>query len=234
MSDHSSLPPDLSELIACERELPAGTDDDRRRIGIRLGATLGLGAAVGGTATTAAAAATSAAAGTAVKIIAIVLAIGAIGGGTALLVRRGNEPATSELDRPPASKPSAQVLPPAPVPEPPAAAETPNRASTSSAPPPAMVPSAPRPQAGPDQRTLLGRALTALESGRPSEALGLVDQDERLHASGPLAEEREAIRIEALIGLGRTEDARTRAKRFSELYPTSVHRFSIDGARSIP
>jgi hypothetical protein len=146
MSDQSSLPPELNELIACERELPAGTDDDRRRIGIRLGATLGLGAAVGGAATSAAAATTSAAAGTAVKIIAIVLAIGAIGGGTALLVHRSTEPARSELARPPAPKPStAQVLPSAPVPDPPATAEAPPPTGSSSAPPPTAVPSAPRP-----------------------------------------------------------------------------------------
>lgn len=54
------------------------------------------------------------------------------------------------------------------------------------------------------------------------EALALVELDLRSHPSGPLDEEREALRIRALVAVGRLDEARTLTTAFAQRYPSSI------------
>jgi hypothetical protein len=74
---------------------------------------------------------------------------------------------------------------------------------------------------------LLERAQDALRS-RPAEALALCTEHERTFQRGMLAQEREVIAIEALVKLGRMDDARARADRFAAAHPSSSHQRRID------
>jgi hypothetical protein len=76
------------------------------------------------------------------------------------------------------------------------------------------------------ESALLRSAQSALASD-PARALVLTDQHRRSFPRGALSEEREAIAIQALRGLGREPEARARAARFETKYPNSVHRSRV-------
>ena len=119
---------------------------------------------------------------------------------------------------------------PTPVPETTAPAPEPSIAMTSpESPAPAAVPEAPAATqaAVPSQTELLAQAWKALP-GDPAHALSLVELDARAHAKGALAEERDALHVQALAALGRTDDARARATAFLARYPQSVHKKKIE------
>ena len=66
----------------------------------------------------------------------------------------------------------------------------------------------------------LRRALDALRGGDTNGALNLCQSDAILFANGQFAPEREIISIEALLRLGRIEEAKARTKKFREDYPS--------------
>jgi len=70
---------------------------------------------------------------------------------------------------------------------------------------------------------LLDRAHDALRS-RPAEALALCDKHQAEFADGRFTQEREALAIEALVYLGRRDEAERRWSEFQQRYPTSNHR----------
>ena len=72
--------------------------------------------------------------------------------------------------------------------------------------------------------TLLARAWGALQQGEAGLALALVERDHTAHPESEFAEEREALRIAALLRLHRLAEARASAKVFVARYPNSVHR----------
>jgi hypothetical protein len=82
-----------------------------------------------------------------------------------------------------------------------------------------------------NEAQLLRRAAEALREN-PKLALALCDQDARKSPDGFLAQERENIAIQALLGLGRIEDARARADAFRTKFPDSPHLRRIDQALS--
>jgi hypothetical protein len=53
----------------------------------------------------------------------------------------------------------------------------------------------------------------------PAAALAGADQAEARYGESPLAEERRALAIQALVGLGRIGEARSRAYQFLDRYP---------------
>jgi hypothetical protein len=69
---------------------------------------------------------------------------------------------------------------------------------------------------------LLTRARQADLHGDFAETLALVRQHEQRFPAGRLSEEREVLRVHALVGLGRTEPARRAAARFRRQFPHSV------------
>jgi hypothetical protein len=69
---------------------------------------------------------------------------------------------------------------------------------------------------------LLQPARAAVARGDFSSALAPLADHERRFPKGQLAEEREALRVQALSGLGRTEEASRAAQAFRERFPASV------------
>ena len=72
------------------------------------------------------------------------------------------------------------------------------------------------------ERRLLEVARTALGRGNGADALVAVDEHARRFRHGALAEEREAIAVQALIDSDRQADARARGARFERDYPKSI------------
>lgn len=69
---------------------------------------------------------------------------------------------------------------------------------------------------------LLRRARAAVASGNHAAALHSIGRHTRRFAHGRLVEEREALRIRALAGLGRADEARAASREFAALFPRSV------------
>ncbi len=78
------------------------------------------------------------------------------------------------------------------------------------------------------ESALLQRAQRALGSS-PSAALTLAGEHAARYPAGMLAQEREVIAISALVGMGRTGEARSRAAAFLAAHPRSAHRPRIEG-----
>ena len=69
---------------------------------------------------------------------------------------------------------------------------------------------------------MLQRAQSALRVD-PAQALAICDEHRRSFPRGLLGQEREVITIGALMRLGRSADAETRARRFAAQHPSSTH-----------
>ncbi|HEX6764766.1 MAG TPA: hypothetical protein VF103_04795 [Polyangiaceae bacterium] len=77
---------------------------------------------------------------------------------------------------------------------------------------------------------LLQRARAGVARGDFAGALGVIAEHERRFPAGRLREEREALRVKALSGLGKKDEARAAAERFQSHYPRSVLSASIEEA----
>lgn len=77
---------------------------------------------------------------------------------------------------------------------------------------------------------LLRQARSALASN-PSRALELTAEHARLYPNSELRQERDVIRIEALVKLGRSSEARQRADNFSARFPGSAHSSKVKALR---
>ena len=75
---------------------------------------------------------------------------------------------------------------------------------------------------GPHELRLLREARAAVASEDFAAALVCIGEHERRFKAGRLVEEREALRVKALAGLGRTEQARRAALAFEGRFPRSV------------
>ena len=140
------------------------------------------------------------------------LAIGAVGA-------IGSSPA-----RPPALSPSAR-LPIAAAVQPVEAAPT----EVQAAPTPLVTSAKPGPGAaraerevGPSELELLGRAQAAYTHHEFARAIGLLAELTRRFPNGHLAEEREALRVRSLYGMGSADEARRAAAAFAHRFPRSV------------
>ena len=69
---------------------------------------------------------------------------------------------------------------------------------------------------------LLQRAQVAYVAREFSDVLARVAEHSRKFPNGRLAEEREALRVRALEGTGRTEEARRAAAAFAGRFPRSI------------
>jgi hypothetical protein len=94
---------------------------------------------------------------------------------------------------------------------------------------PAASPPRPPPSVAPEARDgdlaaetrIVDTARAALAHGDFAAALAAISDHERRFATGRLREEREAIAIQALSGLGRSSEAAARADAFRARYPES-------------
>ncbi len=80
------------------------------------------------------------------------------------------------------------------------------------------------------ERLLLDRARACLLHGEPADALTSTATHARRFPHGVLSEERDALRVEALVSARRYEDARSAASRFHGAYPDSVLTAAVDAA----
>jgi hypothetical protein len=139
--------------------------------------------------------------------------------------------------------PIAQFEPPPPLPEPsppPAIVIAPEPAAPPhlrvAAPKPAPVEVAPAPPPAPkiSEVTLLEQARVALRGGDTTHALALAEQHATVYPDGTLVEEREALTIEALIKLGRRDEALAKWSKFASSYPQSNYRARLQRLIDIP
>jgi hypothetical protein len=85
------------------------------------------------------------------------------------------------------------------------------------------------------ERSLLDSARSKLAAGEPDEALAALDKHARSFPQAVLAEEREALRVQAFVNAGRYDEARALADAFRARVPTSVYLPAIDATlASIP
>jgi hypothetical protein len=142
-----------------------------------------------------------------------------------LVPAAGARPATSVA---PEREPTREVSAPRALATESPVAPTPEAPTSESIPSPAEIPS-PAQIANPppeSELALLQRAGDRLRSD-PAGALDLAQEHADRFPSGALAQEREVIAIEALVGLHRYSEARDRAQRFVRDFPGSAHRLHI-------
>jgi hypothetical protein len=72
------------------------------------------------------------------------------------------------------------------------------------------------------ERSRIEIARTSLMQGDPAAALRSLDQHAAHYPTGQLSEEREALAVQALVALGRVDEARGHAAAFTKRYPTSM------------
>jgi hypothetical protein len=248
------IAPEIASLLEAERRYDPSPDGRKERVLVRLGGSVaaiglvagaahGLHAAVGLTVM----ARFLAFARTKVAIFLGALAAGGAVGGTVgyRIGERGAEghaSRTPSVNAPHPSPSSAIVLPPA------SPSELPP--SPSSAPVPSTSAPASKSDAGSAARlagsvtpkedlagelALVQMARSAVARREFEAALDATNRHLRQFPQGQLAEERESVAIQALIGAGRDTEARARAARFRAKYPRSSFLGAIEAAiRSIP
>ena len=69
---------------------------------------------------------------------------------------------------------------------------------------------------------LMRQARAAVARGDFAEAISPINEHTRRFRNGRLVEEREALRVKALVGLGRSQEARHAAAAFRTRFPRSV------------
>ncbi len=225
MSDElEPLDPELARLLDVERTRPPVPPGARDRLLGRVEASLAAGVVVAG-----AAAAGTAAKGGALKVWLMTLtafALGGVVGASAMLLRKEPEPRVVTVEK--------RVEVPVPVTV---------VVSAPAAPPPTVAPStslAPSPTPMAKASTDAGEVLaldkirSALKSGDSAGALAAVAEHEKRYPSGAHVEEREALAVQALARAGRHDEARARAQRFHQRFPSSFFTAIVDSAAKQP
>jgi hypothetical protein len=69
---------------------------------------------------------------------------------------------------------------------------------------------------------LLEAARTSNAVGRYGDALSAVTEHAQEYPASQFEQERQALRIQALVGLGRQDEARALAKSFEQRFPESI------------
>jgi hypothetical protein len=210
---------DVQAVLAAERPILAQPDDVRRRAVARARSTLAAapsGARLGSRlferkwfvlAAAVLVAGTLSAAAAAVRVARLRVLV------TAPLPAPAAEPEPRAPTKPNGA--TADSLPSKSIDEPAAeavAAEKPSR--------PTRAPSGPEGYVL--ERKLLEPARAAIAGHDYPAALAAIAVHERRFPSGQLAEEREALRVQALVGEHRTDEARRAASAFRKRFPNSV------------
>ena len=191
----------------------------------------GLEAAASG----AAMGASTAAKMTALKWLGLCTALGAAIGGSAYYASQPRSatmaaaPASSAVEPTPAAVSEGHSRPASAAPPVESASVAPSAHAASASPPSPELAAARADGAAqgggapiPSEVELLKQAQAALGAD-PGRALVLVQQAAQRYPGGALAQEREMIRIQALLGLGRSGQARAAAEAFRARHPSSPH-----------
>jgi hypothetical protein len=218
MSDREPLSPEIRALLDRERELPSVPAAQRARAMARARSALAAGGAALAAGGASAGAPTRARPGKRWAAAAAALLASAAVGAAAYEIRArfaqvaqpphvapAPRPTRVVASAPAALAPAVTVEQVAPAPEPQVAAPGLSRAEAARA-----------------ELRLLRDARAAVARRDFAAALVPIGEHTRLFKNGRLAEEREALRVKALSGLGRTEEARRAAGAFRTRFPRSV------------
>jgi hypothetical protein len=124
-----------------------------------------------------------------------------------------------------AAPPAIKTLPPPPTASPSAATEAPSELGQKAERAPTRKPESPPSSSAASyalELAVLEPARAAVARGDHPAALRAIAAHERRFPTGILREEREALRVKALIGLGKVDDAKRAAERFRDSFPRSV------------
>ena len=238
-----ALDPDIEQLLGVARARLEGPAQARQRVAERLVRSIlvlpveaPVGSAIQAAATSRRAARVAAwLAGRPWLSVAATFALGAMAGaGAYRLLEPVKAPRVVFLDRAPPVVPVQPVVSRVELPAaagnsavPPAAENVAPRGSAVSSP---RRPSTTRTASLDAERVLLDVARRALTEGRPADAFDPLRRHSTEFPNGILAEEREAIAINALVGVARYEEARARAQSFLRRFPNSLLRASVEAA----
>lgn len=249
LTDDAATPAELDRLL---RGVRRGGHDPRSRAAVEAGLGALLDPATPSAATPPDAAAPAPSSSFVRAGLGAAIGLGVLALGVWLLAPRASSPVAPRLPEAPVAQPVERA--PEPTPPPPAApTDEPTPARTSDEPPsttpavelarPRAVRPAPRdteraetpaaPNQAPTELTLL-REARQLATSQPARALELCEVHRRTYPTGVLSEERAAIEIEALVALGRRDEAARRAEAFLRRHPTSAHRARIDALLRAP
>jgi len=219
--------PDARRIIQLARQARTPSADDKRRV--RAAIALGVAATAVTVPTAAAAGASAKLAGAAGVFTGLrgivsvaVIASTSVGAGAYLWTHASRRSADVSVV---SSPPPVEVAPPpitvsestnTPPISPERPAETPAR--------PRMAPQDPLAA----ELTLLHAAKQAWQDGKPQMALDLAQKHAQLYPRSQLASERDALKVFALCGLGRTSDARDLASTLLSRAPGSPFRASLE------
>ncbi len=233
------LDPDLASLLDAEREILPADGEVKARILTRVERTLGLGGpgssggGNGGAPSSGGGGPARAVAGLTGKPLALVAFLfgAAAGAGAVAGLRPASPPQIIQV---PVfvTAPLPSALPPLAgasaheaqdVSPPPASASAPARASSDA---PGRAPGKDVDLAA--ERAVLEVARNAVGRGQGAAALAALERHAAEFPRGRLAEEREALWIQALQIAGRSAEARARAERFRARFPKSFLRPAVD------
>ncbi len=233
------LEPELRDLLRADQPPTAAARERvRARLAASLGIAIGGAAAIAATATatgTATGAAAGALTGTAtattskLALLAAFVVGAAVGAGLYAGLARP-APHVVYVDRPAAS---ATAVPAAPAPTAPTSTPTattiPAPAST---PTPAATPTASAASESQlsAERRILDQARAALAQGDPQRALDRLARHRRSFPDAMLGEERDAMQVQALVKLGRLDEARVTADALRRRAPGSLFLPMVDAA----
>ncbi|MCA9595289.1 MAG: hypothetical protein KC776_18350 [Myxococcales bacterium] len=234
MNDLEPLPPRLAELLDAERQRPGPDATTRARLFERLGATLSLppggGGGGGGGGGQPGATVPPPASGVLwakpAAVAALAFAAGALSGGAAMSTRAPVAMARVEQSAPrvvvvhvPTSAPSPthdDTIEPAELP-----VERAHRSAT-------LNPAPTRDRSLARERALISRARTALAKQNARDALAALGAHAREFPGGRLTEERESLRVQALVLSGKRDAAEQQASEFAKKYPKSLLRGAVE------
>jgi len=164
----------------------------------------------------------------------IVIAAFVVGGGAGAAIyaalSKPPPPAVVYVDRPVLQAPAAATVAGVPVE---ATSAAPTGEDTAAAPRAPVAPSASTPSPASQlaaERALLDEARASLLQGAPDRALDRLARHARTFPHPLLAEERDAMRVEALARVGRTGEARAQADAFRRRWPSSLFLPTVDSA----
>jgi hypothetical protein len=221
-TDIPAIAPDIAALLAVEREVPAMPDDARDRAFSRAQAALLVANQAPVTTQRRLLARTPFVAAAAATLL--IAAVGA----AAFQMQRGIDTPPVPSAVPLAVRPAAQaqVPPVAPViAAPEAGIRTPTATAHRRAHPRVM------PQASPDELPLLRKAREAVGRGAFAEAMVMLVEHETRFPASRFVEERDALKVRSLSGLGRMEEARRAADTFRVHFPHSVLQLQMSDAK---
>jgi hypothetical protein len=222
------LDPRLAALLQLERGQPDPSDPTRARVQARVHATLAIPLPQSSSSPPAAPPVHALAPLARAAAISLAL-IGGTSGALLGIHAWSGRPAASRAMPPPVPTASATADVTLPTVAPPTLSDAPPHAS---APPAASTSSpVPRPSSARDlavERSLLDRARRDLLRGESAAALISIAEHALRFPRGVLSEERDALRVEALVAASRYDEARSSALKFHAAHPGSMLTQAVD------